>query len=241
MTIASDLLDPYSMRARLQPALFALLPPLVVVFVLFPTAWEPVKVGGAILAAVGGALFLSQFVRDLGRQREPSLFSAWGGKPSLAMLRHRDHRLPPVVKLRYHAALSALMGSPMPTAADEAASPTLADECYEAASRWLVAHSRDSERFRLLFAENISYGFRRNLFAARSMALGSAVLSAGIILSAMTSGWPIEPNSDATAWAGLIAIAAYICVIISIVNQAWVRHAAESYATRLLETAEVLS
>lgn len=163
MSVLSTLVDPYSMRARLQPALLTLLPPFAALLAIAPALLEPLRALLLFVAALGGALLLSNVARDAGKRIEPRLWSTWGGKPSVAMLRHRDGRLAAPVKARYHKRLGQLLKRALPTAQEEATDPAAADGAYEAANSWMLANSRDQDKFQALFAENITYGFRRNL------------------------------------------------------------------------------
>ena len=61
---------------------------------------------GALVVYCGGAVLLVQIGRDLGRSLEGRLYQSWGGKPSAAMLRHADSRLPKPTKDRYRSFLS---------------------------------------------------------------------------------------------------------------------------------------
>ena len=101
----NSLLDPYDRKARLAPALLCGLPLFVSIALLIPeigTIWATV---GGLLLYCGGATFLAQIGRDRGKVLEPSLHEAWGGTPSVAMLRHRDSRLNALTKSRYRTFL----------------------------------------------------------------------------------------------------------------------------------------
>ena len=78
-----------------------------------------VNVGGR--HRIGGLLRWRNVVdavwADRGKALEPNLFQAWGGKPSVVMLRHRDARIPTAAKDRYRAFWSARS----PTEAGDAA------------------------------------------------------------------------------------------------------------------------
>jgi hypothetical protein len=240
MSTASALLDPYSLRARLQPALLALFPILIAFFALAPAAWEPARAAAVVFGAIGGTLLLSHMARDAGKGLEPALFAAWGGKPSVAMLRHRDTRIASGSKQRYHQRLSALLGTSLPTVEQEANDPAAADGAYEAANAWLLARTRDHETFGLLFAENISYGFRRNFFALRRAGLVITLLSLAAILSAqLAPQWPWSVNSSLLL-AAAIAIAVYGTLVLLMVRRSWVKRAAEEYGRRLLECVDHL-
>jgi hypothetical protein len=97
----------------------------------------------AVLGFCGGIVWLSHLARDRGKALEPTLFQAWGGMPSTAMLRHRDGRLSGPLKARYKSRLrSNLPDLDFPTPEMEANDPAAADAIYEAAGAWLLALSR---------------------------------------------------------------------------------------------------
>ena len=101
----NSLLDPYDRKARVAPALLCGLPLFVSMALLIPeigTIWATV---GGLLLYCGGATFLAQIGRDRGKVLESSLHEAWGGTPSVAMLRHRDSRLNALTKNRYRTFL----------------------------------------------------------------------------------------------------------------------------------------
>jgi len=64
---------------------------------------------GTVVAGSGGAFLLVQLARDAGKERERAFFETWGGLPSVAVLRHRDTRIEPITKVRYHKKLSTLV------------------------------------------------------------------------------------------------------------------------------------
>lgn len=237
MSGAGALLDPYSLRARLQPALLAIAPLLICGFALAPSAWEPARSIFAVAGGLGGAVFLSQIARDLGKQLEPRLYRAWNGKPSLAMLRHRDERVPVETKRRYHAALARAIGRPMPSAQQESDNATAADDIYEAANAWLLANTRDAAEYRLLFAENMNYGFRRNLLALKPTAVVFFLTAFAALLLAFWQGWPTMASRNLLLL-GLAGVIIYAALLLLIVRRSWVKRAADAYAIRLLEASD---
>lgn len=240
MSTSTALLDPYSLRARLQPALLSLAPALIAVFALVPEAWEPARSLLVTFGGFGGTLLLSHIARDTGKRIEPRLYLEWGGKPSVAMLRHRDNRLNTATKQRYHLVLSEALGLALPTVEAETQEPARADAAYESANAWLLARSRDTAAFRVLFAENISYGFRRNFLALRPWAIAISIVGAAVIASARVWSWPVAIANPRLALAAIVALAVYAVVIVFVVNASWVKHAAEAYAARLLEATDQL-
>ena len=103
--IFNSLFNLYDRKARLKPALLCGLPLIVSMVLLIPelgAVWA--AIGGIVLYG-GGAMFLVQVGRDRGKALEPDLFRSWGGKPSVAILRHTDPRLVAATKNRYRTFL----------------------------------------------------------------------------------------------------------------------------------------
>lgn len=147
---------------------------------------------GTALAGCGGAFLLTQLARDAGKKREKQFFVAWGGIPSVTIFRHRDTRIDAITKSRYHRQLAALVkGAKGPSPEEEQTDPAMADQVYSAWSSYLRVHTRDTKKYSLLFQENISYGYRRNLCGLRPLGitvsgafLRSSVMLRGSIMSA---------------------------------------------------------
>ena len=67
--------DPYTFRARIQPALVIVLPLGFVMFALLPGHPLFVTAFFGLLGAAGGTAVVAQVGRELGRRKEPNL---WG-------------------------------------------------------------------------------------------------------------------------------------------------------------------
>ena len=245
------LLNPYDRKARLQPALLCALPLFVSVVLLIPE-FGPIwaAVGGLILYC-GGTTFLTQIGRDRGKALEPALFQSWGGKPSVAMLRHSDPRLGEATKERYRNFLTnAVPELKLASLEEERGCPERADDGYQSATDWLLARTRDRERFELLFRENINYGFRRNIWALRPWAFameGGAIVVVGM---AVFDSWTGElaaggltaaiQATDVQWWASLVLTVLHGLFFALKVRSRWIRLAAEAYAQQLLAACDVL-
>ena len=241
MKILDLVKDKYDREARLAPALLVLLPPVLLVLVWFPAVRSPAAGLLTLLIAFGILVFLTQVGRDRGKRIEPELFEACGGKPSIALLRHRDGRLSGLQRQRYHDYLAQAVGVPAPTSADEAADPSKADEWYELAAAWLMARSRDTKKFGLLFQENVNYGFRRNLYALKRPAQVIGLLA--IMASLAYGGWRYQTVGEvpgAEVVAAVILVLGYLVFFTVWVTGDWVRIPSEGYARRLLECCEVV-
>jgi len=184
----SRLADPYDRQARLYPALLAIAPAVLTASSLYGAHASLLTSGTAILVSCGMMFWLANMARDRGKTLEPELFNTWGGKPSVQLLRHRNLQVDAVTKQRYHAALSSGMRIEFPSPAFEERDSARADAVYESATKWLLERTRDTRRYALLFKENISYGFRRNMLGLRSygagistIALAWAVAASGLV------------------------------------------------------------
>ena len=244
--ILQSLLDPYERKARATPVLWCALPLFVLVAPLAPevgTMWATV---GGLFLYCGGATVLAQIGRDRGKNQEPLLYESWGGKPSVAMLRHRDSRLDPATKTRYRAFLDRVVpGLTLASPEQERRCPEEAEAGYEGANSWLLAQTRDHERFGLLFRENINYGFRRNVWALKPWAFtleGVAFFVVGIGAFGSWAGESTTIVQDiGVEWrASLVLIVMHTLFFTFKVRRGWVRLAAEAYAQQLLAACDVL-
>ena len=145
----NSLFDPYDRKARLAPALLCALPLSVSLLLLVPQVGAIWGAVGGLILYCGGAKFLTQVGRDRGKFLEPKLYASWGGKPSVAMLRHSDTRLNAPTKNRYRAFLQrAVPELTLASTEEEQINPEAAEDGYESANSWLLAQTRDLERFR---------------------------------------------------------------------------------------------
>lgn len=235
-------LDAYTIRARLAPALIVMLP-----LALCIIAWFPGKFLGLGLllgAAVwcGATFLLAELGRDLGKEKEASLFAQWGGAPTTKMLRHRDRislELP--TKQRYHRALTQLTGLSFPSAQEEANKPEEADQQYKSAIRFLrQVTATDRERFRLVFQELINYGFRRNLWGLKPFGVTTSTLGFLVAFPALALDWA-RVGDQPTPLIVVGVNGALFVIWATWITPSWVRTAAFAYAERLLAACDDLT
>ena len=230
-------LDAYDFPARVVPVLVVVLPPLVLL-------------GGAIAAGSGRAIGVSLVLMVLtalaaqvgrsGKRLEPELWQEWGGGSTLRRLRYHGALDVGVVR-RLHQRIEAVLGDPMPTVAEEQTNPASADARYEEATRRLIGLTRDRKRFRLLFAENVNYGMRRNLLGLRrtGMAVAAVTVIVAIVMVLASSGRFAHRAAQYGPGLGVAMIGLLFWVLI--VNRDWVRVPAEAYGDRLIEAVDVLA
>jgi hypothetical protein len=238
MSIAPvTLFDTYSYRARLIPALLALLPGLLTVMLLYPTVY-----GGlgstvvSVMLASGVLWFLANVVRARGHLVEQVLVKSLGGLPTTQMLRHRDGSLDSQTRDRYHRFLTShVPGLRLPTAEQERRDPAAADAAYRSGVKWLLEFTRDRRRFPMIFAENIAYGFRRNLYAAKPIGLGLTVACMTLVAWSTASAWPsrVSEISASRLLLSLLLVLIATCWVF-VTTTAWVLDASRGYAAALL-------
>lgn len=232
------LLDKYSATARLLPALITILPPIAVLAAILPGVvnfWQNVL--GNIALAFGCTVLLAEIGRDRGKQREPELFAAWGGKPTTRALSFREGERSAATK-RLHARLEGLFPDvSFPSPKEQNENPAGAADVYDNVTARLRSMTRDQDKYPLVFKENISYGFRRNLWGLKPVGLifsAFAVILCGILIVRPE----LQPGDKVIAelWgAGTVSVALLITWLL-VVKPTWVRVPAAAYAQRLLET-----
>jgi hypothetical protein len=234
--------DSYTIRARIFPALLAALPGLALAAVM--VSWRQLGVSHVI--ATGAAMVLlhafSDLARRQGKRLEGALFRKMGGKPSTSMLRHRDTRFDAATKASWLEFLAGRIKEKAPPADAEAADPAVADAFYERCGDWLREHTRDQKRFKLIFEELVTYGFRRNLLGLKwpGLALNGLVDLASIIVL-----WFRLPFSAddvvSTRLVYVLAVAACHALYFALaVNEKVAIEAADQYGRQLLLGCETL-
>src|SRR5438105_13215962 len=100
--------EEYERKARLHPALL-LVAPVLVTFIAISANRPTLEFLVTTIAGGGCAFLLSKLARDAGGNGEKALIEKWAGLPSVAIFRHRDTRLDPITKARYHRKLATLV------------------------------------------------------------------------------------------------------------------------------------
>lgn len=172
-----DFLDTYSLKARLFPAILAIAP--AIVLGLLGASWVDPGLPEAVATMAVMVLFFAaaNLARRFGRAKEQQIFVLTGGRPYNRELTHSDSTFPESQKSRYRNFLAEQLMLPAPTAEDEQLQPDKAQEFYMQAFGWLRENTRDTDAFKLLFNENISYGYYRNLLGLKPIGILLNLLS----------------------------------------------------------------
>lgn len=244
--------DQYARKARVQPALLVVLPvgTLLFAWLLPESVWGGSL--GALLSSWLGTAFMAQIGRDLGKNKQQALWESWGGAPTTQLLRFRGSSNRTLLTLR-RAKLEQLIGFPLPSEEAEYEDPAHADQKYEAAVKILIEATRDTKTFPLIYAENINYGFRRNLWGLKRWGLVISVTAAILswLLLFWSTGFPVSvswvpdvlSNQESSITTRLIVAIVNSLFTVSwmlIIKPQWVRTTAVAYAEQLLAAVDTL-
>jgi len=228
------LVDPYARPARLAPALLALLPVFITVAVWFPALYNFGAGLVGLAVTCGLALWLADFARGRGRAIELRLFGRQGGN-ARTWLRHRSTHLSADSRRACHSWLAKRVPEWCPpTEEEENENPDRADDIYDRAVMWLIEYTRDTKKYALLFKENVTYGFRRNLLGLKWLGTSVAILATcgnGFLIRISASQ---EPTVLSVGYAALAVSALATLAWAGSVNQRRVIDAADGYARQLM-------
>lgn len=236
--------DTYERDARLIPTLIVLASPIFIATVL---ATEEVKLLNSLLLVgviSGVILLLKSVVRERGRNLEKSLWQEWGGMPSMQRLRFSDDTFDVEDTTAFHQILRDLAPHiHLPSSASELENPDQADQAYRRASTWILDNTRDIKKFPLVFKENVSYGFRRNLLAARNIGL---VLNAATFVSLCAFVYISSSNASSLQeilsrvttreWLCVTWLSIHSLMLATIVRRDWVQAAANAFSVQLIRS-----
>jgi hypothetical protein len=228
--------DKYTLYARLFPAIIAAAPAVALTWVVI--ASKEVRLVQAIAGTALTVLLMvfADVARRRGKAIEPDLIQRMGGLPSITMLRHANTTFDTTTKARMHAFLAARLGEVAPTAVQELADAASADGFYARAGNWLRENTRNQKKFDILFNENVTYGYRRNLFALKWAAL---VLNVLIVIGSAAYLWTqFGPLDLVPVFVIAVIHAGYLAVFST---RAAVEEAARTYARQLLLSTEAPS
>jgi hypothetical protein len=234
-------LDTYTLQARLFPAILAIAPALALATVA--VSWNTLSLPQAITTMAVGVLFMgfSDIARRFGKRAERRLFRDTGGRPVITLLRHADPVFDEKTKQRYRNFLAGALGEPAPSADDEVQDAQWTNGFYERCGNWLRERTRDKGKFKILFEENKTYGFRRNLFGVKwpALALNLAVV---VICSLIISHKVDVPNDPSLVqvFTVLVIAAIHALYFLAFVGRKAVVQASDQYARQLVLSCETL-
>lgn len=172
---------------------------------------------------------------------QANLWNIWGGTPTTRSLRLRESTGNVVERDTWRAAVEQFSNVPLASASNESSDPVRADAIIEAAVGRVRELTRDEKAFPLIWAENRSYGFARNLYAIRGWAVVIAVLCVLLVAGVLTL---VDNHGVAAVSEYWLGLAANICILLlwlTLPSEHRVHTNADRYAYQLLQGAVTLA
>ena len=234
-------LDAYIIQARLFPAILGIAPAIALATVA--VTWDTFSLPQVITTTAVAVLFVgfSDIARRFGKRAERKLFRETGGRPVITLLRHSNRTFDEKTKSRYLKFLESMLGEISPTLEEENDTPLVANGFHERSGNWLRERTRDTARFKILFEENKTYGFRRNLFGVKwpALILNLAVILICIQIISARIDFPNDPTLT-QVFTVLVIAAIHACYFFLFVSENAVIEASDQYARQLILSCESL-
>ncbi len=231
--------DTYSLKARIFPALIAGLPTLALLSGVVP--WDHFGLS-QVTAGTMGVVLLFAFA-DVARRTGRAVQAKLGSGTTPELWHRNNGEIATGAKDRYRAYVAKQIRLAAPTEEQEQTTPRDADDFYNTAGNWLREHTRDQKKFTILFAENITYGFRRNLLGLKPVALGfnAVVLAVSLAILYWKPGYFEQlPNIEEKLTVVSIAVVLHSAYMLFAVGAASVLEASRTYGRQLILCCETL-
>lgn len=226
--------DLYTVKARLAPAIITVAPAIaLLVAVLDLRSFDATQLWATIGLVV--VLFaLSNVSREAGRRVQNRVYRDNGGWPTFDPIYYSDRTFSDEAKLRYLSFLSKQLRRPYPTMEKATSDPLSARQFYNEAATWLREATRDTTQYRIIYDENITYGYFRNMLGLKWIAL-MMNLAVSLTCLLILYGY-IQLFNDATASLPyvLTVSALHFVYVLFGVSDARMREASKRYARQLL-------
>lgn len=230
--------DLYTIKARLAPAIIAVTPSIaLLIAVLGIQSFDASQVWATIGLVV--ILFaLSNVSREAGKRIQGRVYRDNDGWPTFDPLYYADRTFSDDAKLKYLRFLSGKLGRPFPTMEDALSNPLAARQFYNEAATWLREATRDTNQFRIIYDENITYGYFRNLLGLKwiSLALNAVVMIICILVLFQYVPW-FKDIASSLRYVLAVSIIHGLYVMFG-VTEARMKSASSRYARQLLLACE---
>ena len=234
-------IDAYTIQARLFPAILGIAP--AIALSTIAVTWNTFSLPQAITTTAVAVLFagFSDIARRFGKRAERALFRGVGGRPTMTLLCHSSSTFDDKTKKRYRDFLGSMLAESPPTAEDERDTPELANGFYERCGIWLRERTRNTARFRILFEENKTYGFRRNLYGVKwpALTLNAAVILTCMLIILRKVSFPNDPTLT-QVFTVLVIAAIHAFYFLFFVSRNAVIEASDQYVRQLVLCCETL-
>lgn len=190
-----------------------------------------VAVVASVVSAGVGAYFLSVITGNLGRRLQDKIWLEWGGVPTAQLLRVLSEESNPTQRGIWRNAIEDVTGVSLMSATQERNNAVRADQTITAAIGQ-VRHLGQDARYPLIGAENAQYGFERNMFGARWLGRGLAVLG---VVGVAADLFLVAKDPSSTLVIGLCVEVVLLLVWCILPSKNRMREAAFRYGEQLLQ------
>jgi hypothetical protein len=233
-------MDKYTLNARIYPVVILLLP-IIIIGVSYSIEYDSLIQTISSLGITSALLyFFSNLGRDNGKLKEPKLWSKWGGMPTVQLLSFKNEEIDPITKRKYHKILLELSPIEDKGLNFETTDIHLVSNIYEYWTTFLISRTRNTKKFPLIFKENISYGFRRNLWGLKNISILFLIISisGNILYQFLVVGSKNLLDFPISFFISELFMIIILLIWIFRINSEWIRIPAFAYAERLLESVE---
>jgi len=236
-------MDKYSLNARIYPVVILLLP-LVVIGVTYSLEYEEYIQILSTLGITSALLyFLSNVGRDSGKPKEPKLWQKWGGMPTAQLLSYKNEIIDKHTKQKYHRELQNL--SPIDDTSIDFENVDLSEviEVYKSWTKYLISKTRDTKKYALQFKENISYGFRRNLWGLKTLSIFLLLICmiGNYVFQGIKNGFLSYDTFSVQFFISESILILLLAVWIFIIDSNWIKIPAFAFGERLLESIDSIT
>jgi hypothetical protein len=229
-------MDKYTISARFYPSIIVVFP-LVVIGVSFSidiNKYYQILASLGISAAL--AYFISNLVRENGKKKENWLWNKWGGAPTSQLFSINNTTIDSISKKRIYSTMIELI--PESASVITRNIENELNDLYKTWTKYLIAKTRDNKIYSLLFKENINYGFRRNLWSMKVVAvlILITVLVANYVIVAMKIGFIKILSYSMSFYISELILFVLLVIWLTLITTTWVQTQAFSYAERLIES-----
>jgi len=232
-------MDNYSLKARTYPVLILFLP-LVIIGITYSIAYENyLQLLSTIGISTALSYFLSNIGRDFGKKKESALWNHWGGAPTSQLLNYQNDSIDNITKDRYHTKLLELVTIKKEIDFKKSAKKEI-DEIYRAWTKYLKTKTRDTKKYSLVYKENVSYGFRRNLWGLKLFSIILIIINivANYSFQSVKHGFKNLTAFPLEFFISEFLLFALLIIWVVLITRNWVKVPAFAYAERLLEAVD---
>ncbi len=233
--------DLYTIKARLAPALIAVAPSIALLIAILDIKSFDASQVWATIGLVVVLFALSNVSREAGKKVQSRVYRDNDGWPTFDPLYYTDRTFSDEAKLKYLRFLSEKLGRPFPTMGNAVSEPLLARQFYNEAATWLREVTRDTKQFPIVYDENITYGYFRNLLGLKwiSLVLNVSVVTICILVIFQYVPW-FKDVAPSLPYVLAVSVIHGLYVIFG-VTEARMKSASTRYARQLLLACETLN